>query len=227
MGFIAVSWETEKKGPCCSVGDFVLWCELTPNLGVVAGAAGVVAVAIGEMDDKTEKESESSNEGERGKGEVLLAGLLGPTDAVLLLLLEGLLDVGGGAASVLFGAVSNEGRFCEFMFGCWKEMKLSHKKAHWMLFLSLHTQTQTRFKRAFLSNVRFYRSHSFLYFSSVVEGFRFSLSLSLSTFFFSTRYKACQTTSRLCVVSGPKTRLKSGKAVSPSSTSTKKELNWI
>lgn len=71
-----------------------------------------VAVAIGEIDDKAEKESESSNEGERGKGEVILFDLLGePAEVEDVLLFDGLLEVGGGAAKVLFGAVNNDGKF--------------------------------------------------------------------------------------------------------------------
>jgi hypothetical protein len=71
-----------------------------------------VAVAIGEIDDKTEKESESSNEGERGRGEVTLFDLLGePFEVEDVLLFDDLLEVGGGAAKVLFGAVNNDDKF--------------------------------------------------------------------------------------------------------------------
>lgn len=187
IGFIAVSWETEKKGPCCSVGDFALWCELTPNLDVVVAEAGVVELAIGEIDDKTENESESSNEGERGRGEVLVLGLLGPTEDVLLF--DGLLDVGGGAANVLFGAVSKEGKFWEFMLNVEKKWNCLTTTLDALTF-SLHTHTHTPIKdlSAFLSNVSFTGPNLFILVPLLkVSLFLFSFSFHFSPF--STRYK--------------------------------------
>lgn len=50
--------------------------------------------------------SDNSNEGERGKGEVIVVSLLLLFVFLLLLLVfEDLLEVGGGAAKVLLGAV--------------------------------------------------------------------------------------------------------------------------
>lgn len=69
-----------------------------------------VVVVVNGGDNKAEKVSDSSKEGERGNGDVLL-----------VLVVEGFREVGGGAVNVLLGAVNILGTFVGFILAKKKE----------------------------------------------------------------------------------------------------------
>lgn len=83
MGFIEANWVEEKNWWYSRGG---LWFEVY--------GLGSVWEGCWERGDNTEKESDNSSEGERGE-----------VKGVVVLKLEGLLEVDGGAVKVLFGAV--------------------------------------------------------------------------------------------------------------------------